>query len=156
MTLFSSTKDRPWSTVDPADAQPCGHVCEMHPAPRHDGPRISLQELDAAARELPYSPGPGVGYDRNAGRQWILGQSAQVPAAYLGSYAGAPTETFDPSPLGVCIRARRGWLDIAGRIPEGFGPATLRDHNPEVASLASLIASLDVLDAAGLEELMAQ
>jgi hypothetical protein len=155
VTLYA-TKDRPWSTVDPADTQPCGHVCEMHPASRHDGPRISLHELDELALALPYSPGAGAGYDRNAARGWVLGTQPEVPAAYLGGHADQRVEVFDPSPLRVAVRARRGWMDIASRIPEGVGPASLRDHNPEVAQLAGLIASLGVLHAAGLEELMSQ
>jgi len=77
MGLFA-TKDRPWSTVDPADAQPCSHVCAQHPAAPYDGPKLSLAELDARALSLSYSPGAGAGYDRNAARGWVLGTAPEV------------------------------------------------------------------------------
>jgi hypothetical protein len=151
VTLYA-TKDRPWSTVDPADAQPCSHTCSQHlPAP-YDGPKLTLAELDERARAIGYSPGPGI----TVRQEWLAGRQAEVPAYLLGGAVERrqAVERFDPSPTATAARARRLWIDIASRLPEGVGPDALIDVNPEVASLASLIASLDVLDAAGLEELM--
>jgi hypothetical protein len=157
MTLFATRDGRLGATVT-LGAEPCDHTCELHPPARHEGAKLTLRELDARAMALPYSPGAGAGFDRTAARGWVLGTQPEVPSYLMGGAVERrqAVERYDPSPLAVATRARRGWLDIAGRIPEGVGPATLRTVNPEVAQLADLIASLDVLDQAGLEELWAQ
>jgi hypothetical protein len=142
--LRSSTTDRPWTVVD--DGQPCTHVCPSHPAAPYTGPRLTLGELDERARALSYSPGAGVGFDRGAGRGWVLGTQPEVPAAYLGGHSDLRTEVFDTSALGIATRARRAWLDLAGQAPPGVGPAGLLGRNPEVDQLAALIASLGVLE----------
>jgi hypothetical protein len=154
VTLYASTKDRPWSTADPADAQSCSHTCSQHLPARHEGRQLTLQELDDLAMALSYSPGAGAGFDRNGARQWVLGQSAEVPGYLMGGHADLRVERFDTSALAIAIRARRAWLDMASRLPD-WNPAALLGRNPEVDSLAGLIASLDVLNAAGLEEMTA-
>jgi hypothetical protein len=152
MGLFASkTETRPWTVVDP-DTGPCRHVCPEHPAEAYAGPKLSLGELDQRARALSYSPGAGVGFDRGAGRGWVLGTQPEVPAAYLGGHSDLRTEVFDPSALGIAVRARRAWLDLAGQAPPGVGPSGLLGRNPEADGLCALIRDLDVLEDA--EELM--
>jgi hypothetical protein len=158
MTLFATKTDRPWSTVVDVDHDTgaCSHVCGQHPPARHTGPKLTLGELDERARALPYSPGAGSMYDRGGALAWILGQSAELPSAYQGGAVERrqAVEVFDPSPLAIATRARRGWLDLAGPAPPGVGPAGLLGRNREVDQLAGLIASLDVLAPEDVEEMM--
>jgi hypothetical protein len=123
--------------------QACGHVCPEHPIPPYRGRKLSLERLDELAAGLAYSPWPAAG---NGGTAWVLGLSAEVPAAYLGGAVerGEAAEHYDRSPLGVAVRARRAWRDCAALLPSGR-PADLLAGSADARWFAETIRQTSVL-----------
>jgi hypothetical protein len=123
--------------------QPCSHVCPEHPIPPYRGRKLSLERLDELAAALTYSPWPAAG---SGGMAWVQGLTPETPAAYQGGAVerGEAVLKYDPSPLGVATRARRGWLDCAGLLPNGR-PVDLLAGSADARWFAELIRQTGVL-----------
>jgi hypothetical protein len=153
--LFARRDTLP-SPFDPdrevTEDQPCAHVCAQHPPKRYEGAKLSLQDLDQRASELGYVPAWG-----SARHEWIFGRQPLVPAYLMGGAVERrqAEEVYDPSPLMTAVRARRVWIEDAGRLPAGSGPTALLKGSREARELAELILACGVLTAEASQELMA-